>query len=99
VSRKKIIWSPSAVADLREIFEYVSQDSLSQAKKLVLNILDRVKRLPQFPNLGRVVPEIGQCHYRELIFKEYRIFHEVREKEILIFRILHAKRFFKTLQD
>ena len=57
-------------------------------------VLSSVEKLVSFPHLGRFIPEIGKSRYREIIMGEYRIFHEVREKGILIFRIFHSKQLF-----
>ena len=92
---KKILWSPIAADDLKEAYEYIRRDSEIHSKALVRNIHSRVGKLARFEKLGRVIPELGQSRYRELIVGEYRVFHEIREQEILIFRVLHSKRFFQ----
>ena len=90
---KKIVWAPSAENDLREAYEYIRQDSQTRAVGFVEDVLARVEKLVRFEKLGRMIPEIGYFRYREIIVGEYRIFHEVREKEIFVFRVLHSKRF------
>jgi plasmid stabilization system protein ParE len=95
-SRRKIIWAPSALNDLRGIFDFVTADHPARAKTLVNRIVSSVGKLAQFPRAGRLIPEIGQSRYRELIIGEYRVFHEVREKEVFIFRVFHTRRFLPT---
>lgn len=91
---RKIIWAPRALGDLANIFEFIQQDKPLAAKEFVNQFIHAVEKLARHPNLGRFIPEIGKIRYRELIHGEYRIFHEIREKDILIFRILHSKRLF-----
>ena len=91
---RKVVWSPSAVEDLEAIFETIQGDSPSRAREWVKSVVRSAGRLAHFPRLGRLIPEIGRSRYREIILGEHRLFHEVREKEILIFRILHSKRLF-----
>ena len=92
---RKIIWAPRASEDLKEGFDFIAVDNTSAAQAWVSKVFAGVEKLAVFSNLGRMIPEIGQSRYRELTIGDYRIFHEVREKEILVFRIFHSKRQFK----
>ena len=93
---RKITWAPSALADLRDVYDYISLDSPDRAKRAVQDILKQTDKLSRFAKLGRTIPEIGESRYRELIVGEYRLMHEIRHGEILIFRVLHAKRLFSS---
>lgn len=93
---RKVVWAPSALSDLRDVYDYIQMDSPSRARVAVNDILNHVEKLSRFIKLGRVIPEIGESRYREIIIGNYRIFHEVRAREIFIFRILHAKRLFSS---
>ncbi len=47
-------------------------------------LFDSVERLADFPESGRVVPEVGVRRIRELIFGAYRVIYTVKDKvEIL----------------
>ena len=96
MEQRKIVWASSAYQDFREGFEYIAQDNRIAAQAWIKQILASIERLASFPHLGRVIPEIGKSRYREIIVGEYRIFHEVREKEILIYRVFHSKRLLDT---
>jgi plasmid stabilization system protein ParE len=52
----KIIWTDSAIADLRDICEYISRDNPSAAEKIGRGILDHVKILETFPFIGPAYP-------------------------------------------
>lgn len=94
VSRRKIIWAPSALQDLKEIFDYIHADNPEAAGDWVEQVLNRVEKLALFPKMGRTIPELGQIRYRELVLGDYRVFHGVTDKEVRIFRILHSRKFF-----
>jgi plasmid stabilization system protein ParE len=50
-------------------------------------LFDAVERLAEFPESGRIVPEVGVQRIRELIFGAYRVMYSVRGKvEILTVR-------------
>jgi plasmid stabilization system protein ParE len=80
---------------LKEAFDYISLDRPEAARNWVRQVLTGIEKLTRFSKIGRVIPEIGQSRYRELIVGEYRIFQEITAKQTRIFRILHAKRFFE----
>ena len=96
VGRRKISWAPAALADLKEAFDYIELDHPERARAWVKQILAHIEKLARFPKLGRMIPEIGQARYRELVSGEYRIFHEITDKELRIFRLLHSRRLFQT---
>lgn len=55
----RLIWSPTARFDLREIAEYISEDDPFAAHKFFRHLIQTVERLQVFPESGRVVPEFA----------------------------------------
>ncbi len=55
----KIIWSPLAIDRASEIAEYIALDKPSAARKWISTLFSKVEKLATSPQLGRVVPEIG----------------------------------------
>ena len=94
VRPRHITWTPVALRDLREIFDYIAVDSRAEAKAFIERIIRSTEKLARFPKRGRTIPEIGHSRYRELIVGPYRIFHEIRKKEVFIFRVFHSRRLF-----
>ena len=90
----KVIWSPSARLDLKEIVSYIAEDNAEIAQRFGLSLIDSTKYLALFPEKGRSVPELRTPEIREVIFKPYRIIYRVKEAErvIEIVRVWHAKR-------
>jgi toxin ParE1/3/4 len=80
----KIILSPRAVQDLREITRYISFDNPVRAESFGRELITKTRLLAAFPELGRMVPEFDEPHTREIIHKSYRIVYRVRHKERLI---------------
>ena len=91
---KKITWAPRALEDLKDAHDFIALDNPGKAEGFLSELVDRVEKLARFEKLGRVIPEIGESRYREFIVGEYRIFHEVRDRDLLVFRALHSKRLF-----
>lgn len=92
----KIIWSPFAHQRVNEIADYIANDNLSAAEKWVNSIYDSVKRLKEFPKSGRVVPEVGKQHIREIFFGNYRILYSIKKKAINILTVRHGKQLLPT---
>ena len=86
----KIIWAPSALKDIDSIAQYIERDSVDQAALFVTRIIEMVDRLEEFPQSGRVIPEIRNSSYREIIYGAYRIMYRITEKEIWITGVLHG---------
>ena len=88
----KIIWSELAIDDLRNIHQYISQDSIKYASKQVERIISRIDQLEHFPNSGRIVPEFENKVIRELIEGSYRIVYRLYSDHLLIARVHHSSK-------
>ena len=87
----KIIWSLLAVDRASEIAHYIAQDKPSAAEKWVDTVFSKVGQLKTSPELGRVVPEINNDQFRELIYANYRIIYRIEPKKISILAIRHGR--------
>jgi len=56
----RVVWSPLAVARVREAAEYIARDKPGAAKDWAEGVFRRVDQLTDFPTSGRVVPELGR---------------------------------------
>ncbi|MBO6536520.1 MAG: type II toxin-antitoxin system RelE/ParE family toxin [Balneolaceae bacterium] len=88
-----IEWSSQANADAIAIIEYISKDNPSSALALIQEIDDQLAKLIEFPEMGRVVPELNSTLARELIVEEnYRVIYTFTTNKILVASIRHVKR-------
>ncbi|OQB52129.1 MAG: Plasmid stabilization system protein [Deltaproteobacteria bacterium ADurb.Bin151] len=87
----KIIWSPLAVDRAAEIAEYIALDKSSAARKWISTLFAKVEKLSSSPKIGRVVPEIGDQQFREMIYGNYRIIYRIEKKQLSILTIRHGK--------
>ena len=87
----KIIWSPLAVERASEIADYIAQDKPSVAKKWINTVFSKVEQLKSSPEIGRIVPEINNTQFREIIYGNYRIIYRIEKKRISILTIRHGK--------
>jgi len=68
-----VIWSMPARNDLKQIYDYIAKDSRYYATNVVENVVSKAENLDEFPEIGRVVPEISDKNVRELTIYSYRL--------------------------
>lgn len=90
----RIIWSQTAVDDLRQIVEFIAIDDAAAAASLADRILNRIERAAELPFSNRAVPEKADESVREIILRPYRVVYLVDSQRdtIHILRIWHAAR-------
>ena len=90
----KLIWSPSAQLDLKDIAAFIAEDSPSAARRFAKSLLQVVERLADFPESGRIVPEFNDPAIREVIRRPCRLVYRINRGEhtIEIVRVWHAAR-------
>jgi len=73
----QVVWTDPALERVAEVAVYIAQDDPDVADRWTLELFDAVERLADFPESGRMVPELGARDVRELIFGAYRVFYRV----------------------
>ena len=86
----KLIWSPRAIKDLEGICEYIGKDSEYYAKFFAQKIVAMIEKIPEFPEIGRIVPEYNQSNLRERILRNYRIVYRLKPELVEIVTIFHG---------
>ena len=92
----KIEWTRISQEDLKEIYDFIAEDSISYAVITVNKIYQSVQSIKNNPFLARIVPELNEENIREVISGNYRIvFKIIDHKLIHILRIYHSARLMK----
>jgi toxin ParE1/3/4 len=68
----KLIWSPSARLDARDIGAFIAEDNPLAAARWMQSLFQVVQRLAVFPESGRMVAEFNDPAMREIILKRCR---------------------------
>ncbi len=87
-------WTKPAKHDLKQVYDYIARDSKFYAKKVSQEIVEKSEKLNSFPEVGRIVPEIGDPNIRELIIYSYRLIYEIFTNRIEVLALIHGKRNF-----
>lgn len=90
----KVILTPQAIEDLREIVTFIASDNPAKAEEFGYALCQKTVPLGAHPFLGRVVPEFRRHDIRQLIYKSYRIVYYVNEvsKAVHIVHFWHGAR-------
>ena len=90
----QVAFSPSARRDVRDIVRYISLDSPDRAISFGHFLLNSTRRLADFPELGRVVPEFDHPSIREIVVRSYRVIYRLDHagRRVDIARFWHGAR-------
>jgi toxin ParE1/3/4 len=90
----RLIRSPTARLDLKDIAAFIAEDSASAAERFVRSLFQAVERLADFPESGRIVSEFGDPAIREVIRKPCRIVYRVNTRRHIVetARVWHPAR-------
>lgn len=86
---KRVVVTEAAEADLDEMVDYISEDSVANAIALDARVRDEIRALGAFPEFGRVGRVTGT---RELIVPHDRcvVIYEVRSDAVWVLRVMHG---------
>jgi len=90
-----VIWTKPARADLKHIHDFIAEDSKHYAKKVAQEIREKTDVLNEFPNVGKMVPEVGKPEIQELHIYSYRIMYEVKNEHCNVLAVIHQRRDFE----
>jgi len=91
----RIIWSPLAVERISEISDYIAEDNPNASIKWLESVFEVIKQLKDYPESGRVVPELGKPHFREIIHGHYRIIYKIHQGDVFILTVRHIKQIWR----
>jgi toxin ParE1/3/4 len=97
----RITWTEISIQDLKDIFDFIAEDSIRYASLTTNKIYNRVQSLTANPFTGRMVPEFNEKLLREVIVGDYRIIYRVKsDEQVDVLRVYHSARLLskKTLE-
>jgi toxin ParE1/3/4 len=87
----KIIWSPLSIERITEIAKFIAEDKPGAADKWIDSIFSTTEKLIEFPQSGRMVPELDHEEIREIIHGNYRIIYQISSENIEILTVRHGR--------
>lgn len=88
----RVEWSDPAHDDLDDLVRYISKDSNHYARLFAEKILLAARRLRDFPESGRAIPEAEDDTLREIIVQGYRVMYRLEQDRVLVLTVMHGSR-------
>ncbi|MEH6577670.1 MAG: type II toxin-antitoxin system RelE/ParE family toxin [Amphritea sp.] len=96
----RITLSSSAFEDLEGIKAYYLEQGVPYIGiDFVTAIFEHIQRLAEHPDSGRVVPEFGESHIREIIHPPFRVVYLRDGSAIQIIRVWRSERLLSLPED
>ena len=86
----RVKFTPSARTQFLEGLEYIRQDSPTAARRFREKVETVLRRLEEFPESGRSIPEFPDLPHREVIVRPYRFFYRVVGKTVWVVAVWHG---------
>ena len=88
----RVEWSNPASEDLDDLVRYISRDSAFYARRFGQKVVLATRRLGEFPESGRMIPEAEDKSLREIIVQGYRVMYRLQTDRVLILAVMHGSR-------
>jgi addiction module RelE/StbE family toxin len=86
-----------ALKDLKDIRDYIAEDSLVNAKRFIEAIREHITRLKNYPEIGSLVFPTRFKDLRQLLHKNYRIVYHYTDEVVTIITIHHQSRLIENI--
>ena len=86
----KVKFTPSARTQFFSAISYIRKDKPSAAINFRNKAEKKLRRLENFPESGRIIPEFPELPYREVIISPYRFFYKTKDDVVWIVAVWHG---------
>jgi len=86
----KVQFTPSARAQFLSALSYICKDKPSAAVSFRTIAEKILRRLEDFPESGRTIPEFPELPYREVVISPYRFFYRIKNNSVWIVAVWHG---------
>jgi plasmid stabilization system protein ParE len=86
----KVKFTPSAKTQFLSALSYIRKDKPSAAINFRKRAEKILRRLEDFPESGRIIPEFPELPYREVIISPYRFFYKIKADVVWIVAVWHG---------
>jgi len=86
----KIRFTPSARSHFLSALDFIRRNKPSAATRFRERTETALRRLEDFPESGRVVPEFPDLPYREVVISPYRFFYRIKDNVVWIVAVWHS---------
>jgi toxin ParE1/3/4 len=86
----RVRFTPTGRVQFLAAIAFIRRENPVAAARFRQRAEQALRRLEQFPELGRVVPEFPDLPYREVIVPPYRFFYRIKEAVVWVVAVWHG---------
>lgn len=86
----RVRFTPTGRAQFLAAITYIRHENPWAAVHFRQRAEEALRRLEQFPESGRVVPEFPELPYREVVVSPYRFFYRIKETTVWVVAVWHG---------
>ncbi|MBI2919915.1 MAG: type II toxin-antitoxin system RelE/ParE family toxin [Planctomycetes bacterium] len=86
----RVRFTPTGRAQFLAVVEFIRRDRPSAAQRFRKRAGTALRRLEDFPNSGKSLPEFPDLPHREVIVPPYRFFYRVEGTTVWIMAVWHS---------
>ncbi len=80
----RVRFTPSARAEFLDALEFVRRENPGAAVRFRQRVERGLRRLEEFPDSGRKLPEFPDLPHREVVVRPYRFFYRVHGRTVWV---------------
>lgn len=87
----KLRINPAVAIDLKNIKEYITEDSQAVAEEVINKLYIQIENIQQFPNIGLDLSKRVRfrTNYKYVIWENYIIFYKIQGEYVEIYRVVN----------
>lgn len=89
---KKFVLTPLAARDIDDIWDYLAEDSIDTADRVLAAIERTILRLVRHPGIGHLREDLADRRHRFFLIYPYLIVYRKESGLLQVVRVLHAAR-------
>lgn len=87
----KVVWAPLAIERAVEQARFIAGDKPEAGRRWLDGLFAAAGKLANFPQLGKVVPELADPEIREIAFGSHRVIYRVEKRQVSVLTIRHGR--------
>lgn len=92
MSVAQVLRTTEASADIDAIWDYIANDSLAAADRVVDDLYERFRMLAESPGIGELQPALADGTYRRFTYRSYVVYFRPIKNGFVVVRVLHGAR-------
>ena len=96
--KHKLRWTERSRLDLLEIGRFIARDKPEAARRWGARLRKRARQAAEFPESGRLVPELGREGIREVVERGYRIVYRIVDREVHVVTVFESHRLLRVAE-